>query len=66
MNEFIVKELYQLLFVVSTIYFACIVLLFIYRFIRSVAYQVNTTMKFTIVDKILLLASLGIIITYLI
>lgn len=65
MNEFIIKELYQLLFVMSTIYFSCIVLILTYRFIRRVMYQVNTTMTFNVIDKILLLIALGIIITYL-
>ena len=62
----LVKELYQISFVMSAIYFTCIVLLFIIRFVRNVFYDVNTVMKFTLVDKILLLISASIIISYLI
>lgn len=66
MTEFFYKEIYQFLFIVSAIYFVCISLLFIYRFIRNARYNVNTRMEFSILDKILLLTSVGIIITYLV
>lgn len=66
MNETLFKEIYQLLFVMSTIYFSCIVLLFSFRFYRNVVNDVNTTMKFNLVDKILILLSLSVIIAYLI
>jgi hypothetical protein len=65
MNETLFKELYQLLFVISTIYFLCVVLIFSIRFVRTVVYDVNTTMKFNLVDKILILLSAALIITYL-
>lgn len=66
MSEQLFKEIYQFLFVVSTTYLTCVVLLFLHRFIRRVKYKANTTMVFNVIDKILLLASLGIIIAYLI
>lgn len=66
MNEILFNEIYQFLFVVSTIYFSCIVLLFVYRFIRSVFYNINTTMQFEWYDKLLILISLSISISYLI
>jgi hypothetical protein len=65
MNEILFKEIYQLLFVISTIYFLCVVLIFSIRFVRTVVYDVNTTMKFSLFDKILILLSAGLIITYL-
>ncbi len=66
MTETLFNELYQLLFVMSAIYFTCIVLIFSIRFIRNVVYDVNTTMKFNLVDKLLILLSAALIITYLI
>ena len=66
MNEFLFKEIYQFLFVVSATYFSCVALLFVYRFIRNVRYDVNTRMEFNILDKILLLIAFGIIISYLV
>lgn len=66
MNETLFKEIYQLLFVMSTIYFVCVVLLFSVRLYRNVAKDANTTMKFNVVDKLLILLSASVIITYLI
>lgn len=66
MTEFLINEFYQFLFVTSATYFLCVVLLFIFRFIRAVVYDVKTTMSFSVIEKILLLASVGIIITYLV
>ena len=66
MNEFLLKEIYQFLFVVSAIYFVCVVLLFVYRLIRNIRYNVNTKMEFNTIDKILLLISLGTIVSYLV
>lgn len=66
MNDFLFKEIYQFLFVISAIYFVCIALLFVYRLIRNIRYDVNTKMVFNTMDKILLLISLGIIISYLV
>lgn len=65
MTDLLFKEIYQLLFIMSTIYFSCIVLLFIFRVIRNVVYDVNTTMSFGLVDKILILLSASLILTYL-
>jgi len=65
MSEFLIKEIYQLLFVMSAIYLACVVFLFVFRLIRNVIYDLNTTLKFGVVDKFLLLLSLAVILTYL-
>jgi hypothetical protein len=66
MNDFLIKEIYQLLFIVSAIYFGCVALLFLFRFVRNVRYNINTTMTFGLVDKILLLLTTSVILTYLI
>jgi len=60
------KEIYQLLFIMSTIYFLCIVLLFSIRFVRVVFYDVQATLNFTTLDKILILISASLILSYLI
>lgn len=66
MNDILFREIYQLLFIMSTIYFVCVVLIFILRVIRNVVYDINTTMNFTLIDKILILLSASLILTYLI
>jgi len=66
MNDFLYKEIYQFLFVISATHFVCVALLFIYRLIRNIRYDVNTKMEFNTFDKILLLTSFGIIISYLV
>jgi hypothetical protein len=66
MNDLLFKEIYQFLFVVSATYFVCVALLFVYRVVRNVGYDVNTKMTFSALDKILLLISFGVIISYLI
>jgi hypothetical protein len=65
MNDFLIKEIYQYLFIMSTIYLTCVVLLFCIRFIRNVVYDVNSSMKFGLSDKILMLTSLALIFAYL-
>lgn len=60
------KELYQIIFIMSATYFGIVGGLFLLRFIRSVVFDINTTMKFNLIDKILLLITFSIIIAYLI
>jgi hypothetical protein len=66
MNELLFKEIYQFLFVISATYFLCVALIFVYRVIRNVGYDVNTKMEFNALDKLLLLVTFGVIISYLI
>lgn len=60
------KELYQIIFIMSATYFGIVGGLFLFRVIRSIIFDVNTTMKFNLIDKILLLITFSIIIAYLI